>query len=36
MKRYLLDFIIVGESKYWSMFEAMDDGDYSQGAVIDY
>jgi DNA repair protein RadC len=29
----LLDFIIVGDEKYWSMFEEMDGGDYSLGAV---
>ena len=31
MNRYLLDFIIVGEDSYWSMFEEEDGGEYSVG-----
>ena len=33
MKRSFLDFIIVGDEKYWSMFEEMDGGEYSLGSV---
>ena len=29
----LLDFIIIGEGKYWSWFEEEDGGEYSVGAV---
>src|SRR5262245_2251489 len=29
MEMYLLDFIIVGEKKYWSMFEKAEGGDYA-------
>ena len=29
-----LDFIIVGENSYWSMFEAVDGGDYEIGAFL--
>jgi DNA repair protein RadC len=36
MEMYLLDFIIVGEKRYWSMFEAVEGGEYSLGAVVDY
>lgn len=33
MEVSFLDFIIVGEDKYWSMFETADGGDYSLGAL---
>ena len=33
LRKILLDFIIVGEETYWSMFEAEDGGDYTLGAV---
>jgi DNA repair protein RadC len=33
MRRNLLDFIIVGEGKYWSMFEEEDGGEYVLGAT---
>lgn len=33
MNRVFLDLIIVGADSYWSMFEDMDGGDYSNGAV---
>ena len=29
-----LDFIIVGDNRYWSMFEDMDGGEYTLGAVV--
>ncbi|MCK5022065.1 MAG: JAB domain-containing protein [Candidatus Pacebacteria bacterium] len=28
-----LDFIIVGDNKYWSMFEEMDGGEYTLGSI---
>jgi DNA repair protein RadC len=34
MKRSFLDFIIVGDDKYWSMFEEMEGGEYGLGAVV--
>ena len=33
MKLSFLDFIIVGEDSYWSMFEQIDGGEYSLGAI---
>lgn len=33
LKKVLLDFIIVGEGSYWSMFEEEDGGAYSLGSV---
>lgn len=33
LKKVLLDFIIVGDNEYWSMFEEEDGGEYSLGAV---
>lgn len=33
LRRVLLDFIIVGEKNYWSMFEKMDGGEYTLGAA---
>jgi DNA repair protein RadC len=33
MRRNFLDFIIVGEGKYWSMFEEEDGGEYLLGAT---
>lgn len=33
MKRSFLDFIIVGDEKYWSMFEDMEGGEYILGTV---
>ncbi len=29
-----LDFIIVGDDEYWSMFDAMEGGEYATGAFI--
>jgi hypothetical protein len=29
----MLDFIIVGDNCYWSMFEEEDGGEYAVGAV---
>ena len=29
----LLDFIIVGDGRYWSMFEEAEGGEYELGAV---
>lgn len=34
MNRYMLDFIIVGDNKYWSMFEEEDGGEYALGAAL--
>ena len=34
MERTFLDFIIVGEDSYWSMFEEEDGGEYALGAVM--
>jgi DNA repair protein RadC len=33
MKLHLLDFIIVGDNKYWSLFEKLDGGEYSLGVI---
>lgn len=33
MNLSFLDFIIVGDDSYWSMFEKMDGGDYSLGSI---
>jgi DNA repair protein RadC len=33
MKLDLLDFIIVGDDSYWSMFEDLDGGEYTLGAA---
>lgn len=33
MELRFLDFIIVGDESYWSMFEEMDGGDYSLGSL---
>jgi DNA repair protein RadC len=33
LRKVLLDFIIVGDNTYWSMFEEMDGGDYTLGSV---
>src|SRR6185295_2808623 len=33
MKLSFHDFIIVGEDSYWSMFEQIDGGEYSLGAI---
>jgi DNA repair protein RadC len=33
MNRFLLDFIIVGEDTYWSLFEEENGGEYALGAV---
>ena len=33
MELNLLDFIIVADESYWSMFEALEGGDYTLGAV---
>lgn len=33
MKRSFIDFIIVGDEKYWSMFEDMDGGEYNLGTI---
>lgn len=33
MKLSFLDFIIVGEDSYWSMFEQIDGDEYSLGAI---
>jgi DNA repair protein RadC len=33
MNRTFLDFIIVGDKKYWSMFEEADGGDYALGSI---
>jgi DNA repair proteins len=33
LKKVLLDFIIVGDNEYWSMFEEEDGGEYSLGSV---
>lgn len=33
MQRLMLDFIIVGQEGYWSMFEEADGGEYTLGAI---
>lgn len=33
MNRIFLDFIIVGDKKYWSMFEEADGGEYALGSI---
>lgn len=33
MKLSLLDFIIVGDDRYWSMFEELDGGSYLLGSI---
>lgn len=33
LKKVLLDFIIVGDTEYWSMFEEENGGEYSLGAI---
>lgn len=33
VNKHILDFIIVGDERYWSMFEALDGGEYNLGAV---
>ncbi len=33
MNRRLLDFIIVGETSYWSLFEHTDGGEYTLGTI---
>lgn len=33
LRRVLLDFIIVGDGKYWSMFEKLDGGEYALGSI---
>lgn len=33
LRRVLLDFIIVGDGKYWSMFEKRDGGEYALGSI---
>jgi DNA repair protein RadC len=33
MELSFLDFIIVGDESYWSMFEELDGGDYSLGSI---
>ena len=33
MKKSFLDFIIVGDDKYWSMFEDMEGGEYILGSI---
>jgi DNA repair protein RadC len=32
LKKSILDFIIVGEKKYWSMFEELEGGEYTLGS----
>lgn len=34
MNKYFLDFIIVGEKEYWSMFEKLDGETYKLGAIV--
>ncbi len=34
MEMKLLDFMIVGNDAYWSIFEKIEGGDYSLGAVV--
>lgn len=34
MNLSFLDFIIVGDNRYWSMFEALDGGSYKLGSVV--
>jgi DNA repair protein RadC len=34
MRLHFLDFIIVADDKYWSMFEKLDGGDYTLGAIF--
>jgi DNA repair protein RadC len=33
LKKSILDFIIVGDDRYWSLFEEQDGGEYSLGAI---
>lgn len=33
VQKHLLDFIIVGDNRYWSMFDEVDGGNYDLGAV---
>jgi len=33
MGRVFLDFVIVGDGLYWSMFEELDGGEYTLGAA---
>jgi DNA repair protein RadC len=34
MQKKFLDFIIVGDDEHWSMFEELEGGEYTEGAII--
>jgi DNA repair protein RadC len=34
MNKHLLDFIIVGDNAYWSLFDEFDGGSYELGAIV--